>query len=113
MIKVLFLPEVVDQFLNLANVLHANGYFGFKEVAIDYAETLFNDIKSNLPHKIKKEAPDFFNSLGKELFYSLFPKNKNTTWYVFYSVHEVDGDTVYLIRHLSNNHVIGHHLNNR
>lgn len=44
MIKVLFLPEVVDQFLELVEVLYNNGYLGFKEVAIDYSEQLFKDI---------------------------------------------------------------------
>ncbi len=34
MTKVLFLPEVVDQFLELAEVLYQKGYLGFKEVAI-------------------------------------------------------------------------------
>jgi hypothetical protein len=110
MTKILFLPEVTDQFLNLVNVLYVNGYLSFKDVAIDYAETLFHDIQNTLPHKLKKEAPEYFDGLGKEIFYSLFPKNKHTTWYVFYSVHEIDDDTIYLIRHISNNHVIGHHL---
>jgi hypothetical protein len=40
----------------------------------------------------------------------LFPKNQHTTWYVFYSVHEVDGQTVYLVRYLGNNHILGHKL---
>ena len=33
--KVLFLPEVVDQFLEVAEVLYQKGYLGFKEVAIN------------------------------------------------------------------------------
>ena len=49
MTKVLFLPEVVDQFLELAEVLYQKGYLGFKEVAIDYSEQLFRDIQTNLP----------------------------------------------------------------
>ena len=32
MIKVLFLPEVVDQFLELAEVLYNKGYLGFKDI---------------------------------------------------------------------------------
>ena len=74
--KVLFLPEVVDHFLELAEVLYDKGYLGFEDVAIAYAEQLFRD----------------------------------TTWYVFYSIHDVDGETIYLIRHLTNNHMIAHHL---
>lgn len=29
---------------------------------------------------------------------------------VLYSVHDVDNETVYLVRHLTNNHVIAQHL---
>ena len=42
--------------------------------------------------------------------YSSFKRNKHTVWSVFYSVHDVDGETVYLVRHLTNNHVVAHHL---
>ena len=41
MTKVLFLPEVADQFLELAEVLYQKGYLGLKEVAV----------------KVKKDAP--------------------------------------------------------
>ena len=110
MTKVLFLPEVVDQFLELAEVLYNNGYLGFKEVAMEYADQLFKDIQTNLPLKVKKDVPSSFKRNNQGLFYSSFPKNKNTTWYVFYSIYDVGGDTVYLIRYLGNNHVIAHHL---
>ena len=42
--------------------------------------------------------------------YASFPKNKHTTWYVFFNVYDVGGDAVYLVRYISNNHVIAHHL---
>ena len=110
MTKVLFLPEVVDQFLELAEVLYQKGYLGFKEVAIDYSEQLFRDIQTNLPLKVKKDAPSYFKRYGNDLFYSSFTKNKHTTWYVFYSIHDQDGQTVFLVRYLGNNHIIAHHL---
>lgn len=110
MIKVLFLPEVVDQFLELAEILFDSGYFSFKDSAIKYSEQLFRDIKNNLHRKVKNDAPPYFKRYGNELFYSLFPKNKHTTWYVFYSIHEVDDDTIYLVRYLGNNHVISNKL---
>ena len=110
MIKVLFLPEVVDQFLELAEVLYNKGYLGFRETAIEYSEQLFKEIQTNLPIKLKKDAPAHFEMYGKGLFYSSFPKNHQTTWYVFYSMHEIDGETIYLIRYLGNNHVIAQHL---
>lgn len=110
MTKVLFLPEVADQFLELAEILYQKGYLGLKEVAVNYSEQLFRDIQITLPVKVKKDAPSYFKRYGNNLFYSSFPKNRHTTWYVFYSIHEKDGDTVFLVRYLGNNHVIAHHL---
>lgn len=110
MTKVLFLPEVVDQFLELAEILYHKGYLGFKEVAIDYSEQLFREIQTNLPLKAKKNAPSYFMRYGKDLFFSSFVKNKHTTWYVFYSIHVKDDQTIFLVRYLGNNHIIAHHL---
>ena len=110
MTKVLFLPEVVDQFLELAEVLYEKGYLGFKDVAVSYSEQLFREIQTNLPLKVKKGAPTYFSRYGNDLFYSSFSKSSHTTWYVFYSIHEQDGPTVYRVRDLGNNHVIAHHL---
>lgn len=50
--KVLFLPEVVDQFLELADILYEKGYLGFKDAALDYSEQLFRDIQTKLPIKV-------------------------------------------------------------
>lgn len=44
------------------------------------------------------------------MLYASFTKNKRTTWYVFFNEYEVAGETVYLVRYISNNHVIAHHL---
>lgn len=108
--KVLFLPEVVDQFLELAEILYDKGYLGFKDAALDYSEQLLRDIQTNLPIKVKKGVPAYFERYGTDLFYSSFKHNKHTVWYVFYSVYDVDGETVYLVRHLTNNHVVAHLL---
>lgn len=108
--KVLFLPEVVDQFLELAEVLYDKGYLSFEDIAIAYAEQLFRDIQANLSVKVKRDAPDYFQRYGTDLFYSAFKHSHQTTWYVFYSIHEIDGETVYLVRHLTNNHMIAHRL---
>jgi len=50
--KVLFLPEVVDYFLNMADALYDKGYFGFEENAIKYARELFLEIEKELPMKL-------------------------------------------------------------
>lgn len=41
MAQVKFLPEVVDQFLQLAYIIYNEGYLGFKDIALDYSERLF------------------------------------------------------------------------
>ncbi|MBR1949910.1 MAG: hypothetical protein IKK19_05760 [Bacteroidales bacterium] len=110
MTTVLFLPEVVNQFLELAEILYDKGYLGFKDAAINYSEQLFKDIQTYLPLKVKKDAPSYFKRYGNDLFYSSFSRNKNTTWYVFYSIHEENGKTIFLVRYLGNNHIIAHHL---
>ena len=74
MTKVLFLPEVVDQFLELAEVLYNNGYLGFKESAIAYAEQLFKDIQHDLPLKVKKDAPSDFKGYDRGSSTRCFPK---------------------------------------
>lgn len=44
------------------------------------------------------------------MLYASFTKNKHTTLYVFFNEYEVAGETVYLVRYISDNHVIAHHL---
>jgi len=44
------------------------------------------------------------------MFYAVFKKNKRTQWYVFFNVYEADGQVVYLVRYMGNNHVIAQFL---
>ena len=108
--KVMFLPEVIDYFLNLADVLFDKGYFGFSENAIKYAKELFVEIEKQLPCKTKRKAPKYFNKYGKSLYYAFFKRGKNTTWYVFFNVFRKDGEIVYFVRYVSNNHLIAQFL---
>ena len=39
--RVIILPEVVDYFLELADILYKKGYLGFEDTAIQYAKELF------------------------------------------------------------------------
>ena len=59
--KVLFLPEVEDYLYELTEILYKKEYFGFKESAVKYVTDLENDIKINLPNKVKRQAPGFFD----------------------------------------------------
>lgn len=108
--KVLFLPEVSQQFVELTEVLFDMGYMSFIDEAVSYSEDLFHDIKNNLHVKVSRKSPEYFNRYGINMRYSSFSKNKNTIWYVFFNVYEVNGETIYLVRYMSNNHVIGHQL---
>jgi hypothetical protein len=108
--KVLFLPEVRSYFKELSQILYEKDYFGFEDTAIAYVEDLFNDINSYLPNMYKKKAPEYFSRYGKNMYYSIFKKNNNTQWYVFFTIYNDNGDIVYLVRYISNNHVIAKYM---
>lgn len=105
--KILFLPEVEDYLFELIEILYDKEYFGFKETAVNYVVELENDIRTNLATKLKRPAPPFFDRYGKKMLYVVFEKNNATQWYVFFNVYqEQNGDLVFLIRFISNNHRI-------
>ena len=108
--RVLFLPEVSQQFVELAEILYDKGYMSFLDTAVKYSEELFYEIQNLLPRKVHKKAPEYFNRFGRDMSYASFQKNKHTTWYIFFNVYDVVGETVYLVRYMSNNHVIAQHL---
>jgi hypothetical protein len=110
--KVLVLPEVRQYLKEVAHMLYQEDYFGFEETAIKYVEDLFDDIKTTLPARQKRIAPSYFNRYGNRMYYSIFKKSKYTQWYVFFSVYgKVGGELIYLVRYISNNHLIAHHFN--
>jgi hypothetical protein len=93
--RILFLPEVEDYLFELIELLCQKEYFGFKESALSYIADLEHDIRSNLPNKIKKKATPYFERFGKKMLYSVFERNKATSWYVFFNVYqEQDGKVV-------------------
>lgn len=108
--KVLFLPEIRQYFQELEDVLFEKEYFAFEESAINYVRELITDIEQTLPRRVSKKAPPYFNRYGRGMRYAMFRKSKNTQWYVFFTTHSVDGDEVYVVRYISNNHVIARYL---
>jgi len=108
--SVRFLPEVSQQFVDLVEILYEKGYMSFLDAALKYSETLFHELQATLPIKVHRKAPAWFDRFGKDMSFAAFPKNKHTTWYVFFNVYDVGGETVYLVRYMSNNHVIAQHL---
>ena len=108
--SVIFLPEVREYFDFLADILFQKEYFVFEENARQYAKELFDDIEENLPNRWKKPAPKHFEKYGKDMYYSSFRSNKSTIWYAFFTKYEEDGEEVYLVRHIENNHTAAHFL---
>ena len=109
--KVITLPAVRQYLKELMLILYEKDYFGFEGSAIQYVEELFDDIKNTLPIRLKRPAPPYFRRYGKDMYYAVFKKNKNTQWYVFFTIYEdYSGDLVYLIRYISNNHLIAKYL---
>lgn len=108
--RILFLPETLDYFNELSTTLYEKNYFGFKDNALKYVDDLLTDIKTNLPRKVKKDAPGHFEKYGKGMKYAIFRKSRGTQWYVFFNIYRKNGETVFLIRHISNNHVAAKYI---
>ena len=108
--QVVIMPEVIEYFDNLVDVLFENNYFGFAEDAIEYVDELRHQIKTTLPTKLHKPAPKYFDRYGKGMKYAGFRKNKQTTWYVFFKTYIQDGKIIYVVRYIANNHVIAQYL---
>lgn len=108
--KIVFLPEVLDYFNELSTVLYENDYFGFEADAMNYVDELLKDIQTNLSTSVQKPAPTHFDKYGARMSYATFRRSKSTQWYVFFTKYKKDKNITYLIRHISNNHVIAQFL---
>ena len=105
-----FLPEAVDYFEELAWILYEKGYFGSYEFSKRYVDELTDNIKTFLPVRQHKPAPKHFDQYGKSMKYAVFKKNKRTAWYVFFKTYAKNGEIIYLVRYIANNHVIVQYL---
>jgi hypothetical protein len=94
----------------LIEILYKEEYFGFKDSAIQYVESLIIEIRDNLSACPKHIAPEYFSKYGEKLLYTSFRKNKTTQWYVFFNKYQENDEIIYLVRYLSNNHMIAHLL---
>jgi len=108
--RVLAMPEVIDYLDNLVDILFEKGYFSYAEDALDYVDELRNEIKAKLHTKLHIPAPKYFDRYGKNMKYAGFPKNKRSTWYVFFTTYWENGEVIYLIRYIANNHTIAQYL---
>jgi len=108
--RVIFLPKVRKYFDDLIPVLYEREYFGFKDTAQKYVDDLFEDIETNLPTRLHKLAPTYFDEYGKNMEYAVFRKSRRTQWYVFFRVYRRDGEEIYQVRYIGNNHIIAQYL---
>jgi len=108
--KVLILPEVRQYLNELSQIFYKKNYFSFLDSSEKYIEELFEDIVTTLPNRPKRPAPPYFDRYGKKMFYAIFRKNKSTQWYVFFNIYETKEGLIYLVRYISNNHVIAQYL---
>ena len=103
--------EVIKDLENLIDVLFEKGYFSYEESSVFYVVDLFEDILKNLPLKSKKPAPKYFTArFGKGLYYATFPKSKQTQWYAFFKMYEMEREIFYQVRHIENNHTAARYL---
>ncbi|MCD7930379.1 MAG: hypothetical protein LUH15_02880 [Tannerellaceae bacterium] len=103
--KIILLPEVLDYFNKLTEILYDKGYFSFEENALQYVEDLLIKIETTLPYQQRKKAPLYFNEYGENIYYITIRKSKVTQWYIFFTIYEDKNEIVYLVRHITNNHV--------
>ena len=108
--KVIALQAVIAYLNHLVLILYEKEYFGFRESARNYVNELIDDIKTNLPTKLHKPAPQYFDKYGKDMEYAVFRKNKRTSWYVFFRIYQKHGEDIYQVRYIANNHTIAQYL---
>ena len=108
--KIIALPEVRQYLKELSYILYEKGYFVFEDTSEKYVEELFHDIKTTLHIRLHKSVPKYFDKYGKGMEYAIFRKNKQTSWYIFFRVYRYNGEDIYLIRYIANNHTISQYL---
>ena len=108
--KIIALSKVQRYLESLKKILFEDEYFGFEDAAQKYVDDLFLDIKTNLPTKLHKQAPSYFDKYGENMEYAVFKKSRHTSWYVFFRIYKKYGEDVYQIRYIANNHTIAQYF---
>ena len=86
--SVRFTPQTLDYLEYLVTVLYQKEYFGWLDTSKKYVDDLFDDIMTYLPAKQHNPAPKYFDKYGKGMYYANFRKNKQTTWYAFFTKYQ-------------------------
>jgi hypothetical protein len=99
--KIIFSTEAKIFLKELLLQLYTKGYFSFWNNAREYVKQIVYYIVQYIGVLPGKNAPPHFNRYSSNLKYITYRANKTTSWYIFYQ----QQDNVYLIRHITNNHV--------
>jgi hypothetical protein len=105
--KEVIYEENVKLFLKeLVILLFEKGYFSFPDEAKAYVDCLICYAEQYAGRISGKDAPPYFNRYGSNLKYITYKANKTTSWYILYQ----QRDNIFLIRHITNNHVAAHYF---
>ena len=107
---ILYLKKVRVYFENLIPKLYDLCYFSYTVTAKTYVDEIFSEIEKQLPIQKHRPAPEYFEKFGKGMKYIVIRKNKKTHWYAFFQTTQKEGEIVYKVRYISNNHVIAQYL---
>jgi hypothetical protein len=99
--KVIYTNEIEFFLDELGILLFETKYFSFPKNAEIYIDQLTCYAEQYIGILPGKNAPFYFNRYGSNLKYITYRANKTTSWYIFYQ----QQDNVYLVRHITNNHV--------
>ena len=93
----------LDEFMLL---LFEEGYFGLPDSAKTYVDRLVLFAEKHIGILTGRDAPGYFQRFGRNMKYITYQANKRTSWYIFYQ----ERNNIYLIRHITNNHVAAQHF---
>lgn len=110
MSRVVFTPQVRQYFKTLIPVLYRLGYFSRLDGSRKYVKTLVDDITTGMLTKQHRPAPPHYDQYSEGMYYASFRKNRATVWYVFFTLYDDDGEAVYLVRYIGNNHTDAQYL---
>jgi hypothetical protein len=99
--EIIFSKKIELYLEELMLLLFEEGYFGLPDSAKSYVECLISFVEKHIGRLPGKSAPDYFQRFGQNMKYITYKANKRTSWYVFYQ----ERNNIYLIRHITNNHV--------
>lgn len=93
-----FHPSVSTYFNELIDILFYQGYFSYKESALNYVSKLIDVVENQIHKKKHNITPGVLWEKGR--YYIHFNVNQNTTWYFIFEKR----NNFYLITYVFNNY---------